>query len=297
MCGRTAAAMKVGVVGQAMAYQHKGVRQEPALQPQSTGSFYPSHNICPQQSLPVVVCEDGAERSLAVMRWGLKPSWAGSGFDAPKVYPINARIESVLEKPSFYKPLCRGQRCVVVVQGFYEWQAASKQPHFIHAAPDPQAEVKQDWLPGDHPAHNSPLLAMAGIYDICGDERTFTIITMPAAPYLEWLHERMPAVLSTPEEVSRWLDTSVPAEEAVKGLKQCLTLRWFAVDKLVGNVKKKEYACMAPLGSTNVATAETKSMLLKALAFPPGAQPKATASRPSSLQVGKSLKTSKSTKL
>jgi hypothetical protein len=62
----------------------------------------------------------------------------------------------------------------------------------------------------------------------------------------------MPAVLATPEAVSRWLDPSLTPEAAVNSLAQCMTLRWHAVDRLVGNVRKKEYACMAPLGQPAV---------------------------------------------
>ena len=79
--------------------------------------FLPSYNVAPTQSVLTVV---RSERSRAeLMRWGLIPSWSK---DMPKGNPvINARAETVAEKPSFRAALLR-RRCLVIADGFYEWQ-------------------------------------------------------------------------------------------------------------------------------------------------------------------------------
>jgi len=93
----------------------------------------PRYNIAPTQPIPIVRLVDG-KQSFALMRWGLLPSWV----EDPKTFPllINARGESVLDKPAFRNAM-RRRRCLIPTDGFYEWQtgAASgpKQPYFVRA--------------------------------------------------------------------------------------------------------------------------------------------------------------------
>ena len=96
-------------------------------------NFPPRYNVAPTQPIPIVRLVDG-KRSFALMRWGLLPSWVKD----PKTFPllINARGESVLEKPAFRNAM-RRRRCLIPTDGFYEWQAgeagASKRPYFVRA--------------------------------------------------------------------------------------------------------------------------------------------------------------------
>jgi putative SOS response-associated peptidase YedK len=80
--------------------------------------FAPRYNIAPRQQAPVILLENG-EPTLKLMRWGLIPGWAKDESIGDKL--INARAETISEKTSFKKPF-EFQRCLVVADGFYEWQ-------------------------------------------------------------------------------------------------------------------------------------------------------------------------------
>ena len=96
-------------------------------------NFPPRYNIAPTQPIPIVWLVDG-KRSFALMRWGMLPSWV----EEPNTFPllINARGESVLDKPAFRNAM-RRRRCLIPTDGFYEWQAGAaggpKQPYFVRA--------------------------------------------------------------------------------------------------------------------------------------------------------------------
>src|ERR1700735_5401820 len=110
-------------------------------------NFPPRYNVAPTQPIPVVRLHDG-KRSFALMRWGLLPSWVKD----PKTLPllINARGESVLDKPAFRNAM-RRRRCLIPTDGFYEWQASGprKRPHFIHrrdGGPIGLAGLAETWI-------------------------------------------------------------------------------------------------------------------------------------------------------
>ena len=92
-------------------------------------NFPPRHNIAPTQPIPVVIIENGA-RHFRLMRWGLIPAW----IKDPRQFTllINARSESVTEKPAF-KNAIRRRRCLVPADGYYEWHASDgrRRPYFI----------------------------------------------------------------------------------------------------------------------------------------------------------------------
>jgi putative SOS response-associated peptidase YedK len=144
------------------------------------------------------------------MRWGLLPSWVKD----PKTFPllINARGESVLEKPAFRNAM-RRRRCLIPTDGFYEWQAAAKaggakRPHFIRAK-------------GDAAGH-APVLAFAGLFETWtgpnGEELdTAAIITTTANRTLSALHDRMP-VFVPPDAFNMWLDCANVEADAAAAL-------------------------------------------------------------------------------
>src|SRR6202047_2278382 len=93
-------------------------------------NFPPRYNVAPTQPIPVVRLHDG-KRSCALMRWGLLPSWVKD----PKTLSllINARGESVLDKPAFRNAM-RRRRCLLPAGGFYDWRAGEpKRPYFVRA--------------------------------------------------------------------------------------------------------------------------------------------------------------------
>lgn len=160
-----------------------------------------AYNVAPGSYMPVVLekSEPPTSRGLVLYRWGLVPHWAK---DEKMAYSmINARSETLIEKPSFRDAFYK-RRCVVPANGFYEWKATGnnrrdgtgKQPYYIHT-------LSESWM------------AMAGLCEqwLAPDGtklQTFTIITTSATSQLAQLHDRMPALL-TPEEIDIWLDPSV----------------------------------------------------------------------------------------
>ncbi len=159
-------------------------------------NFPPRYNVAPTQPIPIVRLNEG-KRSFALMRWGLLPSWVKD----PKTFPllINARGESVLEKPAFRNAM-RRRRCLIPTDGFYEWQAAHaggpKRPYFVRAKRDAEGRA-------------SPL-AFAGLYETWtgpnGEELdTAAIVTTAANRTLTAIHDRMP-VFVPKDAFDLWLD-------------------------------------------------------------------------------------------
>ena len=166
-----------------------------------------AHKTTPTQSSPPSSLGKGAGglgflQHMELMQWGLVPHWAKDSKIGYKM--INARAESVAEKPSFREPF-KKQRCLVPATGFYEWVVEPKDPKrktpiFIHLK-------KQE------------LYAFAGLYSIWGEgdklKKTYTIITTEANDYLRKYHDRMPVILSRDEE-EKWLDPNADTSELLK---------------------------------------------------------------------------------
>ena len=149
------------------------------------------YNGAPSQELLVIrQNHETGERSLDLLKWGLVPSWSGDPKGGPK--PINAMAETVRSKPMF-RDAYRKRRCIVPVEGFFEWQATKggKQPYAIamkNGAPFGLAGLWENWkIPAS------------------GDwVRTFTIITVPSNELIARIHDRMPTILR-PADYERWL--------------------------------------------------------------------------------------------
>lgn len=147
----------------------------------------PRYNIAPTQTAPVVLLQQG-QRQLSFMRWGLIPHWAKDEKFGSKM--INARAETVQEKPSF-KDSFKTKRCLVPADGFIEWEQTEggKQPHYITM-------------------RNNALFAFAGIWSEWENNggllRTFSIITTLCNPLVRPIHPRMPVILS-PKNYDTWL--------------------------------------------------------------------------------------------
>lgn len=154
----------------------------------------PRYNIAPQQNVPVII-EPASNRVLDSFRWGLVPGWAKDVAVGQKM--INARSETLTEKPSFRTALVR-RRCLIPADGFYEWERhadGSRHPvHFRVGGGDP--------------------FAFAGLWEEWRDPvsddllRTCTIITTSANETVGRVHDRMPVILARDAE-DVWLDMSV----------------------------------------------------------------------------------------
>jgi putative SOS response-associated peptidase YedK len=151
------------------------------------------YNCAPTQMLAVISNHD--QQHLQYFKWGLIPGWAKDPSIGFKM--INARAETISEKPSFRTPL-RSQRCLIPSDGFFEWkQNGRKIPYRIF--------VK-----------DNPIFAFAGLWDKWkspdGDIiHSFTIITTAANDFMRSIHERMPVILNKEDE-KRWL-SPIPESE------------------------------------------------------------------------------------
>jgi putative SOS response-associated peptidase YedK len=202
-------------------------------------NFPPRYNVAPTQPIPIVRLADG-KRSFALMRWGLWPSWVKD----PKTFPllINARGESVLEKPAFRNAM-RRRRCLIPTDGFYEWQARGaggpKQPYFVGAKRDAGGQA--------------PPLAFAGLYETWtgpnGEEiDTAAIVTTAANRTLAPIHERMPGFLPK-EAFDLWLDcANVEADVASALIRPAddNLLEAYPVSPAVNRVANDSAALIAP---------------------------------------------------
>ena len=189
----------------------------------------PRYNIAPTQSVPALrVVEEGA-RKLVMLHWGLVPRWAKERAIGNRM--INARSETLAEKPA-YRDAFRRRRCLVLADGWYEWQAAAggKRPWFVRLR-DPRP------------------IAFAGLWerwkDPAGAEmlESCTIVTTDASESIRKIHDRMPVVL--PEQSwDRWMDPAYTDTEALSktlGPYNSKALQAWQVSRLV-NAPKNEGA-------------------------------------------------------
>ncbi len=154
----------------------------------SADKFTGRFNAAPTLMLPVI---RGADREVALMRWGLIPAWSKDG--TLKTVLNNARAETVAEKPSFRAPFKR-RRCVVPMLGFYEWQQtpSGKLPYYISG-------------------RESEHIAVAGIWERWEGNAekpgvgSFAVITTGPNALMESIHDRMPVILD-PATIDYWLD-------------------------------------------------------------------------------------------
>ncbi|RMX68354.1 hypothetical protein DD238_005303 [Peronospora effusa] len=189
-------------------------------------NYNPVENMGPGRYGPVLLQHGGAkvesERSektrLQAMRWGMVPSFAKANAKPDHFRMFNARSENLRERPAF-KRVLESKRCVVLCEGYYEWQQVGKrekQPFYFY--------------------REGSVMKFAGLYDHWKSEAgelmyTYTILTTAIAPELKWLHTRMPVILSD-IGVDRWLSGA-----KFEDLKDLLTsyrsndLKWHPVDK------------------------------------------------------------------
>jgi putative SOS response-associated peptidase YedK len=195
----------------------------------------PRYNIAPSQPVAAVrAASAGAGRELALLRWGLIPSWSKDATIGNRL--INARAETVGEKPSFRNAF-RRHRCLIPANGFYEWrrQERGKQPYFVRM-------------------RDGRLFAFAGLWDRWenpdkGVLETCAILTTSANAVLAPIHDRMPVILH-PETYERWLDPAVRDPESLTPLlvpfppEEMLS---FPVSPRVNPPTNDDAGCIAPI--------------------------------------------------
>jgi putative SOS response-associated peptidase YedK len=205
---------------------------------QDVASLKPQYNIAPTQSvLAVLQNQESHKRLLQRFRWGLIPSWAKDASMGAKL--INARAETVAEKPSFRAAFKR-RRCLVVADGFYEWhhqegkKEGKKQPYYFHLQerqPFAFAGLWEQWQPE-------------------GEEiASCTILTTNANELMQPIHDRM-AVILQPKDYDLWLDVQVQDPEMLKPLLQPFpadAMTAYPVSTVVNNARNNTPECIVPL--------------------------------------------------
>ena len=192
--------------------------------------YNPSYNIAPTQNSPILIYNN--KRKIEHMRWGLIPSWAKDKAIGAKM--INARGETLLEKPSF-KNLVSSKRCVVITDGYFEWQnkGTIKTPHYFH---DPEKNI----------------LPMAGLWDEWRSAngelmKTYTVITTTPKPEYAHIHNRMPVILPH-SAIDVWINTRDHSLTAA--LDHVLPYRYelevYPVSTFVNSPKNNSARCITP---------------------------------------------------
>lgn len=195
----------------------------------------PRYNIAPTQ--PVAVITDAVQPKVEYMRWGLVPAWAKDISIGQKL--INARAETIREKPSFRSAFSR-RRCLIPADGFFEWKKAGRTTRS-------GAEPYYFRLKGGFP------FAFAGLWEVWhsaeGDElKTCTILTTDANDLVGVVHDRMP-VLFEVSEAWKWLQP-LAADALLEMLKPfpAEKMEAYPVSRAVNDPRRDEPVCIQPLG-------------------------------------------------
>jgi putative SOS response-associated peptidase YedK len=194
----------------------------------------PRYNIAPTQEVAVVrLASEAGGRQLAMLRWGLIPSWAKDPSIGSRM--INARAETVAEKPAF-RTAFRRRRCLVLADGSYEWKTSGDGP-------------KQPWR---ITCADAAAFAFAGLWEHWDspDGETLescTIVTTEAAPAISHIHPRMPVILA-PGERESWLSGD-PADAGGLLHPYDGTLEAYPVSRRVNNVRNDDDALIEPVSA------------------------------------------------
>ena len=220
MCGRFTLSQPINAIASAF-----NIAQIPPLEPR--------YNIAPTQLIPSILSAPGGEKQLQMLRWGLIPSWAKDAKISAKL--INARAETVSEKPSF-KAAFKRRRCLIVADGFYEWQRQEKkkQPYYFRL-------------------QNAQLFAFAGLWEQwkSPDEdiiNSCTILTTEANDLLRPIHDRMPVILES-KNYELWLDSEAQQPQLQQLLRpyQADLMTSYTVSTKVNNPKNNTPECINSL--------------------------------------------------
>src|SRR6476469_1770896 len=206
------------------------------------------YNVAPTKEVYAVLeRHEPRQRQLRVLRWGLVPSWAKDPSIGNRM--INARMETVAEKPAFKRAFAK-RRCLLPADGYFEWYPTQqltksgkprKQPFFIRPA-------------------DGGVLAMAGLYEIWRDptrgdddpERfrwTCTVLTTEAEDAVGHIHDRMPLLVER-DRRQQWLDPTVADRDDLLGLLVPAApgrLEAFPVSPAVSNVRNSGPELVEPI--------------------------------------------------
>ena len=217
----------------------------------------PNYNVAPTTTIAAVVApattmvsvlarhdDDGTERRILPVRWGLLPPWVkadAGGRPLAKSLLINARAETLTTSPAF-RAAARSQRCLVPMDGYYEWmpsgEPGAKTPFYMYrrdGSPILVAGLWSSWRPDEASA---PTL-------------TCSIVTTDAVGDLAEIHNRMPLMLDE-NDWDRWLNPDEPApEDLLSAAPDIGGIAMRQVSRLVNNVRNNGPELVEPVDSSN----------------------------------------------
>lgn len=193
--------------------------------------YRPRYNIAPTQQL-LAIGELNGESGFRNYRWGLVPFWAKDLSIGNRL--INARSETVMEKPAFRAAFAK-RRCLVVVDGYYEWRIGptGKRPHRIRST-------------------SGEAFTLAGIWELWGRGgeaiESCTILTTRASSALESIHDRMPVIIGVGER-EKWLSAGAAADALIPLLAPYAgdDLNAYEVSTLVNSPANDVEDCVEPV--------------------------------------------------
>ena len=196
----------------------------------------PNYNVAPTQKILTIIKHDN-ENKLEKLYWGLVPFWAKDISIGSRM--INARAETVSEKPSFRNAF-KKRRCLIPADGFYEWKGKKghKQPYYVNTSSDKPFAFAGLWEAWTNKESDEE-----SVYKSC------TIITTEASEPIREIHNRMPVIL-IPEFYEKWLNTEIKDPKELGVILQDGLIRdmqFNPVSKYVNSVKNNDPSCINPI--------------------------------------------------
>ena len=215
MCGRKTLTKDIASIIEEMNIEEWGAQ-----------GYQPSYNIAPTNFSPVII--NKGKKSTKMMKWGLIPSWSKNEHIGQKM--INARIETILEKPSFSN-LTHNQRCVVLTDGYYEWNKQNNQPYYITHKKNKTLPLAGLWTKWESSDSNIIF--------------SYTVITRKSIKSIGHLHNRMPVILKN-QKIDKWIDCKqFSFTECVNDIQGDIAdLKYYPVSKFVNSVKNNSIRCI-----------------------------------------------------
>jgi putative SOS response-associated peptidase YedK len=231
-------------------------------QPEVKESLAADYNVAPTKEVYAVLSrppskekERPAQRQLRVVTWGLVPSWAKDPAIGNRL--INARVETVADKPAFRKAFA-SRRCLLPADGYYEWYTPEQEDQDAPGEDTKRKKPRKQPFFIHHP--DGSVLAMAGLYEIWRDPTkgdddpdrfrwTCTILTTDAEDDLGRIHDRMPLLVER-DKYGAWLDPTQSDPELLSGLLVPAApgrLEAYPVSTMVNNVKNNGPELVEPL--------------------------------------------------
>jgi putative SOS response-associated peptidase YedK len=191
----------------------------------------PNFNVAPTHVMPVITNKDPDH--FKPLRWGLIPFWAKDIKIGYRM--INARVETVLDKPAFKYAMGK-RRCLVPMDGYYEW-----------------VKTKDGKIPYRITLKDGALFSVAGLWETWKSPdgewiNSFTVLTTTPSPAIAFIHDRMPAMLQ-PSHEQAWLDMDLPAKEVLDIILPYPdeSLKAQTVSKKVNHVAQNEPSLIEPV--------------------------------------------------